>query len=148
MSIVHWKSPVSGSFEDAQSWDTGTPPGVNDDVFLTYLTSVQVPYTVTSFPTVLEEIHSLTIAAGVTLDVSGPANFNPLAIPGLLIDSFSNAGTMDVLGGSLEGRVEFFGQFNNTGLLEISGAAGGQPNGAWTNIGTIEVLDGGSFGLN
>jgi hypothetical protein len=149
MAKIHWKNGVSGSFDTASDWSTGSVPGSTDDVFI----DAGGTYTVTSSLT--EAVASLASAVGTTLEVTagefdvgkGNAGANYInslngtstgacTISGTIIanaytglgiaDPISNMGTIEAIGN---------GRFSNNAWGEIVL----EPYGNSTNTGTIDA---------
>jgi hypothetical protein len=119
MTVVYWKKPVSGSFETASDWSTGTVPD-GDEVFINAVGH----YTVTSLA---HTVSSLSVGAGVTLDVNESGWLFSVDMIGASSGALSstNAGTIEATNGSGIGFA-LNGEngpvsFTNTGLLEAIG---------------------------
>lgn len=63
MAAIHWKSGIGGNFDDPLKWSTATVPGSSDDTLI----DASGTYTVESLLT--RTLHSLTLAAGATLEL-------------------------------------------------------------------------------
>lgn len=131
MTAIHWKSGISGFFDNASNWSTGTVPGSWDDALI----DASGTYTVDSLPLTLT-LQSLTLAVGATLEVWNAE----------LDSSCTNNGTIDVYS-----QLTLFGTLNNTGIMRFSGAplptvpphelAYFQPVGTNSNSGTLEAIN-------
>ena len=141
-TAIHWKSGISGTFETASNWSTGTVPRLGDDALI----DATGTYTVTT--SLGDSVHSISIAAGGTLDITG-GEFD-LGFFG----KNTNAGVIEV-----HSHLSVFGTLDNTGLIECVGGPTFsppytsvitylQPTGNNSNSGTIEAISGGEVGFN
>lgn len=144
MTAIHWKSGISGNFDDGFNWSTGGVPSASDDALIdatgTYAVEITSPLTQT--------VHSLTLVAGATLNITN-GEFD--------LDFFgadTNNGTINVYS-----HLAVFGALDNTGLIDCIGGptfsppysaviAYFQPTGTSTNSGTIEAVTGAEISFN
>lgn len=144
MTAIHWKSGISGNFDDGFNWSTGVVPSASDDALIdatgTYAVEITSPLTQT--------VHSLALVAGATLNITN-GEFD--------LDFFgadTNNGTINVYS-----HLAVFGALNNTGLIDCIGGptfsppysaviAYFQPTGTSTNSGTIEAVTGAEISFN
>jgi hypothetical protein len=125
MTAIHWKKGISGSFDTAADWSTGTVPGIADDVFI----DAPGKYTVTLPASSPQNVNTLTISKGATLDITSGVFF----VPG----GTTNAGNI------LSESYTVLYDVNNTGTIKTAG------NGYidleyGTNSGTIESVGNGA----
>lgn len=140
--VPHWKSGISGNFDDAFNWSTGRVPSISDEALI----DATGTYTVTT--SLARTVHSLTLAGGATLNITN-GEFD--------LDFFgadTNNGTIDVYS-----HLGVFGALNNTGLIDCIGGPTFsppyssvityfQPTGNSTNSGTIEAINGAGIFFN
>ena len=122
-TLLAWANGISGDFADAAYWSPNAAPQFND-----ILITASGTYVVSSF--LDETIDSLTMAAGATLDIgSGTFTIDNGTVSGttsgtidvaagatLVLDgTFRNAGTINVLGGT----IDLSGTISGTGVDEI-----------------------------
>jgi hypothetical protein len=67
MTAFHWKAGISGSFELASNWSTGTVPnaGLSDDAL------IDAPGTYTVTASLDHQVNDLSVVAGATFDIIG-----------------------------------------------------------------------------
>ncbi|QHP67434.1 hypothetical protein EI171_08330 [Bradyrhizobium sp. LCT2] len=141
MTAIHWKSGVGGNFDDASNWSTATVPSSSDDALI----DASGTYTVES--SLSRTVHSLTMAAGATLEI---------VIGDFDLDFFgtdTNNGTIHVYS-----DLAVFGALNNTGVIDFFGGPTPtfsphvvgyfQPTGTSTNSGTIDAINDAEISFN
>ncbi|MGD1083023.1 MAG: hypothetical protein ABR881_32315 [Candidatus Sulfotelmatobacter sp.] len=121
-SSIYWKSGISGSFQTAADWSTGTVPGPFDQVF------IQAPghYIVAAGS---DTIASLSTSTGATLDVSGTGAFFFIDMQGSVSGpvTSTNQGTLEATNGEIAialSPVSGPVSFTNTGTIETVGSNG------------------------
>jgi phospholipase/lecithinase/hemolysin len=106
MTTIHWRTGISGSFNDAFDWSPIGVPNANDDVVIgvpgTYTVTVSSSHTIRSLTTA--KAATLAVTHG-TLDISHGTGAGP------------NAGTISVANGA---ALEIAGTFDNTGKITLN----------------------------
>lgn len=135
MTAIHWKSGISGNFDDGFNWSTGAVPSASDDALI----DATGTYVVTT--SLSKTVQSLSTAAGATLDITG-GEFD-IGFFG----TSTNAGIIEV-----QSHFDVFGALNNIGLVEVVGGPTNPPGQAFlqfagnsTNFGTIEAINRGDI---
>lgn len=141
MAAIHWKSGIGGNFDDPLKWSTATVPGSSDDTLI----DASGTYTVESLLT--RTLHSLTLAAGATLEIEN-GSFDLY-----FFGADTNNGTINVYS-----DLAVFGALNNTGIIDFFGAPTPtvsphvvgylQPTGTNTNSGTIKAINDAEISFN
>ncbi|MET4176277.1 hypothetical protein ABIB99_007397 [Bradyrhizobium sp. LA6.1] len=141
MTAIHWKSGISGNFDDASKWITATVPSSFDDALI----DASGTYTVESSRA--RTVHSLTMVAGATLEiVNGEFDLD-------FFGADTNNGTIHVYS-----DLAVFGALNNTGVIDFFGGPTPtvsphvvgylQPTGTSTSSGKIEAINDAEISFN
>jgi hypothetical protein len=135
MAQVTWKTAVSGSWQTAGDWSTGTLPGTADNALLT----LPGTYVVTS--TAFEEVNSVLLSLHATLDISAggfelDGGTGTGANAGSILVANGNALT---LGGSAHTPITM----NNSGTIALQGS--GSSTSIHLNATTVTLTGGGTL---
>ena len=141
-----WKSPRSGSFQDATKWTTGNVPASQDDALIT---ATGASYTVTSSANVV--VNAFALTARATLAITGASTFT--AANGTAgASSYTDFGSIKVGAGStlnIGGAfAESGGRLYSAGTTNIADAAVTLTSGTISTQGGVVNLTGDALSLD
>jgi hypothetical protein len=159
LATVIWQNDVSGNWEDASNWSTGSLPGPADDVVIPFSDITVTHSRDTSAIHSLDDQARIDFTGGfltlntalITSTIDNTLNFSVGTIGGP--GDLAVAGPLNWSGGTLSGT----GATNANGGLNLSGALANKfldsrtlnsGNGTWTGTGPVLASNGATFNNN